>query len=728
MSNPVIRYAVALSFLAALVPGKGFCDVENLDELMGRKSRQASAEWSYQYVEDIGSNYHWQPETLCYKDVQTGNEVWRISNTPAAKNIYHNDIGVTPWSADGKRMAFRADRETGAFGRDGRDLWMVVNTDGSHLRPIINGPARVNAHNPYFHWSPQLPDVYYGFGRTYAGNKGVSRNVLYKATVFDNDVSMVPLLTFPTTVSSELFLNKTISGDGRKVIAMPWNESWWYPATIYPDDNAALDDADGYSVDRNMDSSWGDTPSSYSRLHDQYYAGNGESIFVLPSGTHAWWRLKVLGSAVDGGSQYSFNPPNVFEEQWPENTADWWGGTNDPFHSDYWSHFVPDRWGTHALFSSVEKNPSGPGVYDIKNHQWVVATFGGGAQHHDWHGFTDWTISSGGSTGGYLNHSIKTQRYNDSQSQRDLCYTHTLYNNNGVYGGAGNEYSALARPAQSPDGTKAAFHSTFLNAKLGSAEDNPDIFWVVAYYPYPPSIIGVSKVGGNVRLTWQSPKYTDRGWPDEVDDPSPEPKEIKYYHVWISTNNIDWTELTTVDIPFGTNSYDIAQPNSSIRYYALTSEEHSRLESRALSNIWMVTLDNSGALVSSNEVSSYPTNPGEIVPFWTNAPPSPSGFSVSPTGTAGHQQLTWTEPGDPKIRYYNIYYSNTASPPPAIQQTRIASVPVGTSKWLDWNADPASPAHSYVIRSVDRQGNESGIPGPPDATSPGIPTDITPQP
>jgi len=684
MPKALRRVAFILLTGILLLPLNSWSQVENLDEMGRRKSRQTSATWGYRYLEDRERGYVWQPETLCYADVTTGHEVWRMCNTPALANFYHDDIGVSPWSADGKRLAFVTPRDTGAFNRDGYRLWMLVDADGSNLRPIVNGPSRVFSHNPYFHWSPQVPDTYYQFGRTRAGNTGVSTNTLYKAAVSDEGVTRKALLTFPTSHSSELFLNKTISGDGRKVIAMPWDESWWYPATVFPDSEARIADSDGYTVDRNMPSSWGDTPSSYSSLHDQYYAGDGTWIFVMPSGSHAWWRLKVLGTAADGGSRYT----EPFNEQWPENTDPAWGGTGDPFGCDYWSHFVPDRWGRHALFSNGEASPLGPGVWDIRDHRYVVTTFGGGAQHHDWHGFTDWFVSTRGNT------MITTSKYYDANSSVLVCNPHARTNGS-------TAYYTLPRPGQSPDGTKVAFHSDFLNGAVNGG----DVYWAVCYYPHPPRITGATKVANGIQIQWTSPKYTQRGWPNDETSPVPEPKEIKSYHIWASDDKSSWREVTSLGVPFGTNSYNFTQPNGSTRYYAMTSEEWSGLESRTLSNIWSVRLDSNGNISWNVEDTLYPPNPGGVHPFWTQKPPSPYNVNAVKQATPGHYLITWTEPNNSKVRYYNIYYS-TSGTPPVDQRYRIASVPAGTSTYLDWCADPSRQGY-YRVTSVDRQGNES---------------------
>ena len=107
--------------------------------------------------------------------------------------------------------------------------------------------------------------------------------------------------------------------------------------------------------------------------------------------------------------------------------------------------------------------------------------------------------------------------------------------------------------------------------------------------------------------------------------------------------------------------------------------------------------------------------------FWTRTPASPSNLYVAKQNTPGHYRLTWTEPQDSKIRYYNIYYS-TSGTPPIDQRYRIASVPVGSNRYLDWCADPSANAY-YRITSVDRQGNESGTSG--DVQAPAAPGGIS---
>ena len=77
------RLFLALSVSLILFPN-GFTlgAPENLDEIFLRKERLSQVTWGPSLLEDISNNYTWQPETLQYRDVITGNEVWRFSNTP----------------------------------------------------------------------------------------------------------------------------------------------------------------------------------------------------------------------------------------------------------------------------------------------------------------------------------------------------------------------------------------------------------------------------------------------------------------------------------------------------------------------------------------------------------------------------------------------------------------------------------------------------------------------
>ncbi len=722
---------------------------ENLDEMCARKARMLSASWGPQYLENSSNHYIWQPETLMYYDSRTGHEVWRLSNTPGLSTFYHNDISQNVWSADGKRLAFSSQRPTSAFNNydnwEGqyKRIWFIVNADGSDMRTPVNTPRRTAGGNPIF-WSPQIPDTYYQMGDNhYLGSTGIP-GTLYKVTVNDSSVSREPLLENLPIGNTAIYSSVvSISPDGKRVMVVDtaggsegYTSVAMIPATVYPKSEARIESPNGYPYFRNESmSEYSDTPSEYTKAHAGTYrlvGPHGERYLTVPSGSHCHWLFKTTGSAPDGGPLYTGDlippkdsPPYDFGEIEPL-----YGCEPNPFNAPYMSHGTFDQWGRLVLHScccvdECYQGPGvGPGVWDTVNHTFVVPTFGGGTQHHDWHGFTDWTVSTRGSgedTGcidlgysddpNYASDRIYTQKYDDPDSQQEVCYTHTLYNNNGCYNGATYEYTALPRPSQSPDGTKIAFHSTFLNPKTGEYDNSPDIYWAVAYYPYPPSNLTASYDNG-ILLTWKPPRYTQRGWPNETTDPPPYAREIRRYHIWRATSqNGPWNEIGYVNASYYVDDYYGLVPNLSALYfrdipqdgtyyYGLTSEEHSGLESHELSEIVEATL-------SGTSLTTRIVQPRGQTNFWTQAPSSPSDFSYTPTGTPGHYLLSWKEPHDSKIRFYNIYYSNTSNPLPE-QRYRIASLPAGTSSYLDWLADPDTQGY-YGITSVDRQGNEGQI-------------------
>lgn len=692
---------------------------ENLDEIFTRKARiQSGQTYSIAELEDASNHYIWQPESLMYTDIQTGHEVWKVAGFPGPD--YYRDIGYSPWSADGKRMGFVSWRDSNAISENWRD-WMVVNTDGSILRKLPGAPAETRT--SFMHWNPQVPDTYYEFGR----ESGFSGTMLYKVTVTDTGVESKPILQFPTGHTSPYNLLKSIAPDGDHVVAFGDGESWMFPAQVCEDGDLdvygnelcngqtpSLMDPDGYTADRPWDCWWLDCAVPWVSLHDQFMGGAGDDVwfYVMPeaaSGT--WWRIRLTGSASDGGPGHTEDHTEPYV----------WGGEMEPLSSNtpahnrpycnlgatpendadcggYFSHFVTDVWGRNTLFSKSEgPYPYGPGVYDMDARDWVTSDFALGAQHHGWNGWSDYVVSSaafGPAESGDSNDQVIAAKYDDGDSQFSVAYAHTRIN------GGETIYEALIRPTQSPDGTKAAFASTFQNIN----DNNPDLYWAVVHYPYPPTITGASKSGNNVRITWDPPHYTDRGWPNEATDPAPLPKEIKNYHIYTSSNGgSTWVLDINSRTPHTQFSYDRNQLPSTTWLYAMTSEEHSGLESRTLSNVWQVSLDASGNIVSSIQTQGYPSEPGGVSNFYAAEPVAPINFEYNQV-SAGKYQLTWTEPMDPSIRFYNIYYSNSGTPEP-IQQNRIASVPVGTNSYLDWIADPNNAGY-YLVSSVNRQGLE----------------------
>jgi hypothetical protein len=474
---------------------------------------------------------------------------------------------------------------------------------------------------------------------------------------------------------------------------------------VYPESQAGCD-WDGYSIDRGQGSTYGDMPDSYNREHGGglYLTGNealGYHVILSPTGTAVKWRMDFTGSAPDGGPEFSGDGTTGEVIIMSTKTA-----VFPPWENHhYWSHESPDMWGNHVVISNMEDD-NRPGIahLNVETHEYETRSYLNdyGVQHNDWHGFTDYSVSSYTpyKDNDGLGQRITAQRYNDSNLNdiKTICFPHVREN-------GGSAYSTLARPFISPDGTKVAWTSEFLN----SSPNRNDVYWCVIRKPKPPINVTASSNGDSVLLSWQRPAYTTRGWPNDVTDTPPLSKEIKGYHVWASSN-IDggWSEITQGAISL--ESIDINQEVGTTRYYAVTSEEYSRLESDVLSEIVRVSISADGVMNSSVVAEEG------MGGFWTTPPPSPSNFKVTKQAIGGHYELTWNEPSDSKIRYYNIYYSST-SEPTISQQNRIASIPVGNNRYRDWLADKVSDAN-YRITSVDRYGNEGSAvnaikPSPP---------------
>ena len=720
---------------------------EDIDEMFARKDRRDTAIWGPEYLEDPNT-FVWQPETFMYHDVTTGAEVWKMSSTPLLRTYYSNDIGVSPWNADGSKMAFTAwNRLSQAYNWNGYDghefIEMTIDTTGDTLRPTVGGATHTAT--AYMHWSPQEPGAYYDVGNRYLGT-GATSDTLYRNTVAaDGTIVREAILTLPAAAASGT-INKMISADGRKLIIE--EDGRYFPITILADGSAQLDVPGGYSMDRGFERIGNMDAGPVVNYHDQYMSGLGDWYYAMPSGSSVWLRVKTLGSGPDGGALYTGDqllpadqPPYDFGEVWPEN----YGGPffpqpissdYDPDLTAYWSHFVPDRWGRYALFSNgsdglpIDRGSYyetvGPGVWDILDHEWVVPSHGGGAQHHDWSGFTDWTVSSSGSNpNGYPSQKIVAQKYDDPYSQIVVNSAYTRYD-------GGTNYASLIRPGQSPDGTKVSWHSEFLNGA-----DATDIFWSVVYNPYPATDLeAASATGDGVELGFLPPKYTERRWIDpatgKIDEVNGEvlyAREIKEYQVWRSTSPTSgWDIAGTVAADYdndsvtntlkplangdwvsGTNKITFDDnPGDGVWYYAVTSTEHSGLESDELSEVIRVTI--SGGEVTSSQIVQAQGQKG----FYNTAPAAPFDFTASQTSTAGHYELSWSEPGEAKIRYYNVYYSTTGDSfmtdveAQDYQQFRIASLTAGTDGYLDWLADPNADGF-YGITSVDRYGNESDV-------------------
>lgn len=513
-------------------------DISGLTQLDTRRARFAGATWTAATLEN-NSTYKWQPETCMFYDPDTGYECWKITSSNGKQNIYNDDIGFGQWNADGSKLAFRGDGRTSQlYGGDqsGFDRWwMTVNTDGTAMRPV-NGKRRYAGPGQFFHWDPQVPTQYWEIGETHLGT-GASTNQLSRTTIDEGGVCTTNVVVTLSAGSAGGSINKMIWSDGLQLVVENSSTLRWYPIDIAVAGTVTQSDSDGYSMDRSYGSYGGHSGAAVVSYHDQYPGESGWA-FVLPNdsngGTSTWWRQQVTGSAADGGPLYTGNDGNDdFGEVWPENhsTIDigstyspWVGQPPDDYDSSktgYWSHFTPDNWGRYALHSNVsDGNPAGTigtGIWDIEYHAWIVPSMGNQAQHHDWSGWCDSVVSSCNNGVDYAEDKIAAAIYNLVNSQYCIVYTHTR-----VLGGT--DYNSLARPEQSPDGTKVAWHSEFLNAV-----NAPDCFWSVCYYPSPP--IDIEAQTGStedVDILFLPPKYTLRQWGSH----DVYAREIKQYRLW----------------------------------------------------------------------------------------------------------------------------------------------------------------------------------------------------
>lgn len=499
--------------------------------------------------------------------------------------------------------------------------------------------------------------------------------------------------------------------------------------------------------------------------HDTCFGGLDE-LCVLPAGmdpdnvndTHYEWFLqKVTGSADDGGPKWTGDNAGNFGEIRPIDqavtkphnlTVPGCSPTNtngvNPDVTTYWSHFHPDRWGRFAVFTNNGNNQggtnyNGDGVWDYRASRWSPGYVSNNDNpvHRSWIGFTDWFASVSSDVQKPPTF-VMLQRYDDKGSHRNVCESHAF-----AAGDVSKEnypYYTLSRPSQSPDGTKVAFHSSLLQ----SSDNYSDAYWAVAYHPYPPTNLSADPSPVGARISFLPPKYTNRRWINpgtgKIDEEHGEvlyAREVRRYHVWrASSDSGPWELIGTVDAAYAndpvTNTlepvvngrpvseknklvYDDPTAKDGTWYYALTTEEHSGLESRNLSDVLKVTV--AGGKLDSSTIAKPGGPPLEQkagntaagqTGFWTKPPAAPKNLDVA-RAAAGQYRLNWTEPADEKVRYYNIYYA-AGTAPAADQAHRIASIVArqagGPFTYLDWLADPHADGH-YAVTSVDRYGNES---------------------
>jgi len=677
--------------------------IEQLDEMMARRTRHGSAHWGPQYLEDASNHYTWQPETICYIDQSTGREVWILVKAPDKSDYYSKEHGSNIWSYDGSRIGFFSmtrPTQNPAITGDYRYRW-ITNTDGSGLR-VCEGFGRRSVPFDGFGWA-HTENAYYSFGSG-AGESADSKcYILYKNSPDGlNRIDGIQVLdTAGTNSNCKEPVKEGISGNDSWIVARDFvshdaktpnpilstemyfislspvpsvKHHWGIARRIGPAGDPYGDHVS--EAEDHWHDVWAPGPDSRWIMGD--YSGQS-SLFVT---------MDRSGSAPDGGPRWSDWDGNAFGEIRVESNGSKEGPVN-PYGMPYFGHPAFDRWGRYAVIGTYTdpQEAAGTRLWDALTHSLLPNYMMKGmydGQHHSWNGWTDHLIMVNP-----LNDYIYGNIYTANESSRyPIVHIH--------YPGYTGNYNGYPRPSQSPDGTKVAFQAVWLN---NGGDDNPYICWAVAYYPYPPTDLAATQSGSAIVISWNPPSYTKRGWPTDA-DAAPRSREIKGYHVWRSETGTDnWYELTPTAVE-ATFFSDRTVNNGKTYYYAVTSEEHSRLESREMSEIIKCSLDSGGRLTSSIVQSNGTKG------FWKTPPPPPANLQVAKQQVAGHYKLTWNEPENRgKIRYYNIYYSTTGKPSNS-PKYRIASLPVGTTKYLDWLADPYKTPY-YTVTSVDRQGNES---------------------
>lgn len=466
-----MRIIIALLLLLA---SSCFAASENLDELALRRDRLATSTWDNTTFEDA-TTFVWQPETLRYTDIATGNEVLRFTNGRHTKNLLP-DLNHSGWSADGKRFVFGSQRDTRAFSSTYEDEYegivMIMRADGSMLRTLNGGPFKTFVHSRYFNWSPTDPDMYYGFGRSYAG-EGYGDDDLYEVTVSDLSQSMVKVYDLNT--AGEATLTKSFSPDGTTLRASADGKYFFFSRS---GGTTSIVNPSGWVAARQLDNYWGGTHTPADANYTMHYSGvvgvgANKRLYFMPEGFNSIWSWKLSGgTAADGGPEHVVDHASPYD--WGSLDVVLSGDSNGgvchevnktPWCCDgdpntdcdrYMSHNTYDRWGRYMVGVNAQVGDYWA-VWDLVNHKYInalIPTQSTCDWHTDFNAWSDYfatssaSIPTSGLGGTYIT------KFDGTGTKR-VANVHTRE--------AGSvSYDSLSRSTQSPDGTKLIFHSDFL--------------------------------------------------------------------------------------------------------------------------------------------------------------------------------------------------------------------------------------------------------------------------
>ncbi len=598
----------------------------------------------------------YQSETLIFTDEKTGHEVWSLTMERATDlaNIERRNV----FSADGSVVSMKGNR---AFRQpDGsvyKTPWaghnFLMEADLTRRRKLwvtLDGETR-QFNGKFDTWSRVTPRrLYYVIG-----------DKLYRVDVgrgvFDNPATL--LYTFPNAAPKTL---QNIS-DNDILVVQDVNGDRPEDAPLFYVIDATRDPSDPRFV-RSRSFNLGGLEGIDG--HDPRNEYHVHVILIDRAGERVGWNY---GSATDVGEYVHFSLPlDNFDgpPSYRSQKEDAWG--------QYLSHpgIGPDE--RIAYFAGPVKRDDGSkmGGWGIWARQsageppvYIGGPVSGG--HANWDSFDPaWFVANPnlGWPDKPLSGTIIAGRADPSGDMAGsgselVVLAHAYDHRRG--GKAG--FDALPRPSQSPDATKAWFHSSMLmpdDTFTGS-------YIVVFRRPYAPT--DLRSYNGELGWTPHALSHETKSW-------------IVYRRA-----GEQWRPVA--ELPRAQTRYAPPKPGR----YVVTALEWSGLES-----------DTTSPSVDTRVPGGEAGDP--VTGFDTTPPPAPSGLTVA-VDQPGRNRLTWdpAPEGPTDIRYYNLYFAADRRPE-AVQANRFASPPAGTTAYLDWTAPP-DPAGHYALTAVDRHGNES---------------------
>ena len=631
---------------------------QNLVELFNRKSMSVTKPSDL-----LIDNQVWQSERVIFRDATYGTEVWKLSNDPDYSR-HNNGINKTPWNSDGSIIAFESTRRSPGESYDGQPKWYVMDGAGNSFRRLfpygVGNATDIPRYTKIAAWDRLNPSyMYFGY---FDG--------LYKLELAPGTTGDLMTLEEPVPETVRRKEIDSYLSENNRVMLIDRNtyvrDGSFYP-NVYMIDLKKAHGAPGrliqYNLHFNLTGVTGHSVANECCFHE-----DGTTFMRTPNDS---WQVTYEGTS--GGETLMFEIPyNGNPDSIRIAMTDY-----DPV-TPYYSHpfWGPD--GVRVIFYGQPQRGNENWGVQLRNQrtQTPIATLtptgkalGG---HNAWDGYDpDWIISSP-SSGDWTWTIVKAKT--DGTFSAPIVNTYTKTNGINT-----SDYSSYPRPAQSPDNTKAFYASSMLK----TSDDKVDMYVAVSRHPSPPVNVRISSASSSqVSLVWDRPPLS---------------REIMGFHVYRS----DDVDNRYVEVSPGlvtANQYvDGTISSGHTYYYAVTSEEHSELESDYLSNVLRVIVSGSTA-TWSNYIA-------EGLKGWdATAPSQVTGLAVSQL-SAGVFQLTWQAPVDKDVRYFNIYYS-IAGAPSATQDRLIASPDPARGKFIDWQANPAN-APFYGVTAVDRAGNES---------------------